>query len=69
MDYSISLNGITSAYRSMQQAASRLATPDAARDLTADVVAVRQAEVAGRANLRMISAEQKLEDAILDIFA
>ena len=69
MDYSISLNGISAAYRNMEQAARRIATPDPTNDFAADLVEVNQARTAAEANLRVISVQQELEGAILDIFA
>jgi hypothetical protein len=69
MDYSISLNGIFTAQRSMEQAARRIAAPQAATDLAEELVAVGQAKIAEKANLRVMSVERNLEGALLDLFA
>ena len=69
MDYSISLNGLFSAYRNLEQAARRVSAPDPATDFAAELVAADQAKVAGEANLRVLSVERELEGSILDIFA
>ena len=69
MDYYVSLNGLFSAYRNLEQAARRISTPDPTTDYAAELIAADQARTAGEANLRVISVERELEGAILDIFA
>ncbi len=69
MDYSISLNGLYSAYRNLGQAAQRVSAPNPSTDIAAELIAADQAKIAGEANLRVISVERELEGAILDIFA
>ncbi len=66
-DYSISLNGIWAAERNLLQSARRIATPQMPDP--ADVVAVEQAKEAVEANLHVISAQQKLDREVLDLFA
>ena len=69
MDYSISLNGIFAAQRSLEQAAQRIATPSPTTDYAAESINIDQAKIAEKANLRVISVQQELEGSILDIFA
>lgn len=69
MDYSISLNGIHSAQWRLEQAARRISTPEPATDYAAEFVAVDQAKIAAKANLKVLSIEADLDTAILDIFA
>ena len=69
MDYSISLNGLYSSYRSLEQAARRIAAPDPGTDFAAELLAADQSKIAAQANLRVMSVERGLEDSILDIFA
>ena len=69
MDYSISLNGIYSAQRTLEQSARRIASPDPSTDYVSELLAVRQARTAEEANLRVVSTQMKLEGALLDLFA
>ena len=69
MDYSIPLNGISSACQYMQQTAQHFTKPDPATDFAADLVSIRQAKTAVQANLKVVSIEQNLENSLLDIFA
>jgi hypothetical protein len=66
-DYSISLNGIYAAERNLLQSARRIATvnpPD-----LADVVAINQARLEVKANLKVISTQQEINREALDLFA
>lgn len=69
MDYSISLNGFFSACRSIERAASHLVKPDPATDIASELIEARRATLAGKANLRVISAESELQESLLDLFA
>jgi hypothetical protein len=69
MDYSISLNGVFAAQQAMEQAARRVATPQPATDYAEEMLAVNQAKIAHKANLRVLSAEMDLQEYILDLFA
>jgi hypothetical protein len=69
MDYSISLNGIFAAQRSLEQSARRIATPQPATDYAAELIAVDQAKIAEKANLQVLSVETDLQGTLLDIFA
>jgi hypothetical protein len=69
MDYSISLNGLFSSCRNLEQAARRIAMANPATDVVAELVDANRAEIAGEANLRVISVEMDLEGRILDLFA
>ncbi len=69
MDYSISLNGIFAAQRSLEQSARRIAAPQPATDFAEEFVAIDQARIAEKANLRVMSVERDLEGNLLDIFA
>jgi hypothetical protein len=68
MDYSISLNGILAAQRCLAQSARRIATPQPATDYAAEFIAVDQAKIAEKANLRVLSAGNDLEVSLLDLF-
>ena len=81
MDYSISLNGISTAEQNLNQAAHRVATaalPSTSdsyedtfslSDVAAEFIAVNQAKTVIKANLKVISAQQELERDTLDLFA
>ena len=69
MDYSISLNGVMAAQRCLEHAARRIAAPIPLADVAADLIAADQAEVAVKANLRVISVEREIEGEILNLFA
>jgi hypothetical protein len=79
MDYSISLNGIMNAEKSIDQSARRLATiqaPDLNRpptdslsltDIAKEFVSIDQAKIAYKANLKVMATGQELENDILNI--
>ena len=66
-DYSISLNGIFAAQRAFAQSAQRVAA-DVLPD-PADMVAIQQAKIAAKANVKAISVQQELDRETLDLFA
>ena len=65
-DYAISLNGIFAAERNLMQSARRIAAADLPDP--ADVVAISQAKVEVKANLKAISMQQELDREVLDLF-
>ena len=65
-DYSISMNGIFAAERSLMQSARRIAAADLPEP--ADVIAIDQAKIEVKANLRVISTQQELDREVLDLF-
>jgi hypothetical protein len=69
MDSSITLNGIFSAQRMLEQSARRIATPQSAPDYADELITVKQSEMAEKANYRLLSVERNLEDSLLDLFA
>ena len=79
MDTSVSLNGVHTAERNLEQAARKIAmanTPSpgsadtfALTDIAAELIAVEQAKMAQKANLRVISMQTDLEHEALNLFA
>ena len=80
VEYSISLNGVLSAERDLNQAAHRTASADmpsadscedcvTISDLAAEILAANRAETAAEANLRVISTQQELDRQSLNLFA
>jgi hypothetical protein len=69
MDYSISLNGIFYAQRSLEQSARRIATPQPAMDYAQEAIALKQAKIAVEANHRVLKVGTDLEGCLLDLFA
>ncbi len=69
MDYAISLNGVMAAQRTMEQAARRVATPQATTDYAGEMVNIKESELVGKANYRVISVERDVEHSLLDLFA
>jgi len=69
MDYSISLSGISTAERSLDQSARRIAAAKPTTDYAAEAVNIDRASIAEKANLRVISIQQELDGSILDLFA
>jgi hypothetical protein len=70
----ISLNGVMNAEQSFDGAARRIAntnlgSPNNSGDLATDLVDLKQAEIAGKANLRAISSQDELEKDALNLFA
>ncbi len=65
-DYSISLNGIYAAERSLMQSARRIAAADLPDP--ADIVTIGRARVEVKANLSVISAQKELDREVLDLF-
>jgi hypothetical protein len=71
--YAISLNGVMNAEQSLDGAARRivntnLGSPKSSGDLATDLVDLKQAEIAGKANLRVISSQDELEKDALNLF-
>jgi hypothetical protein len=82
MDMWISLNGVQTAERNLEQAARKIATPSIPdtpfsksadvfqpTDIAAELIAADQAKIAAKANLRAISTQTDLEQEILNLFA
>jgi len=80
VEYSISLNGVLSAERDLNQAALRIESADVPSadscedcvtisDLAAEILAANRAETAAEANLRVISMQQELDRQSLNLFA
>ena len=84
MDISISLNGVQTAERNLDQAAGKIAmsntpssnTPSSKSadvfeltDFAAALIAADQAKIAAEANLRVVSAQTDLEQKVLNLFA
>jgi len=79
MDCSISLNGVYTAERNLEEAARRIATANTASpksadtfeltDFAAELIAVDQARTAEKANLQAISMQMDLEHEALNLFA
>ena len=69
MDYSISLNGIFAAQRSLEQSARRIATPQPATDFAEEAITLKQSKIAVEANHRALKVETDLESFFLDLFA
>jgi len=69
MDCAISLNGILTAQRTLEQSARRIAMSPTTTDLAADMVSIQQAKISEEANLGVISVEQDLGTTLLDLFA
>jgi hypothetical protein len=79
MDVSISLNGVITAERSLEQAARKISTDNVAfhedsdtfelTDFAAELIAVDQAKIAAKANLKVISKQTDLQQEALNLFA
>ena len=80
VDYSISLNGILAAERNLDQAARHIASANlpapgipedsfSLTDFAAELLAIDQAKIAEKANLRVLSTQRDLEREALDLFA
>jgi predicted Zn-dependent protease len=78
--YAISLNGVCNAEQRLDGAAHRivktgLSSPEisggtkAGSDIASDLVDLKQAEIAGKANLRALSTQDELEKDALNLFA
>jgi hypothetical protein len=78
MDISISLNGFQAAERNLDQAARKIATPNAPSrgsadvleltDYAAELIAADRAKISAKANLEVISTEMNLQHEALDLF-
>jgi len=79
-DYSISLNGLQTAERNLNQAARQIAasglpspgaSPDSLSlsDMAKELLAANQAKIAAEANLRVISTESELDREALNLYA
>ena len=69
MDYSISLNGIYTAQRGLEQSARRIATPQPATDFAGEAITLKQLKTAVEANHRVLKVEADLEGFLFDVFA
>jgi hypothetical protein len=84
MDISISLDGVLTAERNLEQAARKIAASNIPSlstsfskssdlfeltDFAAELIAADQAKIAAKANLRVISMQTDLEQQILNLFA
>lgn len=78
--YAISLNGVCDAEQRLDGAARRivktgLSSPEISggskddSDIASDLVDLKQAEIAGKANLRALSTQDELEKDALNLFA
>ena len=78
--YSISLNGLQAAERSLQQAAHNIATANlptsgdpsdylSLSDFAAELIAVDMAKTDYEANLKVIAARRETEQEALDLYA
>jgi hypothetical protein len=69
MDYFLSLNGIFTAQRSLEQSVRRIATPQPATDFAEEAITLKQSKIAVEANHRVIKIGTDLESTLLDLFA
>ena len=61
--------GIARAYERANGAADRIAKEGSAGDLVSDIVTLRGAEIAVKANVAVARTEQEMQKTLVDLFA